>query len=139
MYVDITGGTRATPLQAAASTGHTDSVRLLLDYGADVDLLSSTSGFGNALRAAAAFGRKGVVNMLLDHAANADLSGGDMGNCMIAAASSLTVNLPKKTVCLIIERLISVGAGIKSANRSGVIELHKAALADSSVLIEILP
>ena len=138
MDVNIMGGPRATPLQAAASSGHTDSVRLLLDHGADVDLLSPSSGFGNALQAAAAFGREGVVNMLLDHGANANLSGGDMGNCIVAAASSLTVNVPEGIVCRIIERLISAGAGMKSANRSARIALHEAALADSSVVIEIL-
>lgn len=67
------------------------------------------------------------------------LLGCEMGKCMNAAASSLTVNVPEETVCHIIERLISAGAGIKSANRSGVNALHQAVLADSSVDIEILP
>ena len=138
MDVNITGGPRVTPLQAAASSGHTDSVRLLMDHGANIDHLNIKSGFGNALQAAAAFGREGVVNMLLDYGANADLSGGDMGNCIIAAASSLTVNVPEETVCRIVERLISAGAGIKSENRSDRNALHEAALADSSVVIEML-
>ena len=138
MDVNVTGGPRATPLQAAASSGHMDSVKLLLDHGADIDLMDFTSGFGNALQGAAAFGREGVVNMLLDRGANADLSGGDMGNCIVAAASSLTVNVPEGSVCRIIERLISAGAGIKSANKKDGIALHEAALADSSIVIEIL-
>ncbi len=138
MDINIIGGPLATPLQAAASSGHTDSVRLLLDHGADVDLLNLTSGFGNALQAAAAYGHEGVVNMLLDHGANADLSGGDMGNCIIAASSSPTVNVPEATACRIIERLISAGAGIESANRSSRMAIHEAALADSSVIVEIL-
>ena len=138
MDVNITGGPRGTPLQAAASSGHMDSVRLLLDHGADVDLMSLTSAFGNALQAAAGFGCEGVVNMLLDHGANADMSGGDMGNCIIAAASGLTVNVPEETVCRIVERLISAGAGIECENVNGRIALHEAALANSAAIVETL-
>ena len=143
--INITGGRLANPLQAAAYYGHTDSVRLLLDHGADADLLNLTSGFGNALQAAAAYGHEVVVNMLLDHGANANLSGGSMNNCIIAASSSLAVDVPETTVRRIIERLISAGAEIEganaeleSSNERRHIALHEAALGDSSVIIEIL-
>ena len=138
MDVNVTGGFRATPLQAAASSGHTDSVRLLLDHGADVDLLSLTGDFGNALQAAAWFGCEGIVNMLLDHGANANLSGGLMGNCVIAATSGAVAVVPEATACRIIKRLIRAGAEIDCANTKDFIALHGAALADSSVMVEIL-
>lgn len=138
MDVNITGGPRGTPLQAAASSGHMGSVRLLLDHGADVDLMSLTSVFGNALQAAAGFGCEGVVNMLLEHGANADMRGGDMGNCIIAAASGLAVNVPEESVCRIIERLISAGAAIESGNGSGRFALHEAALANSAATVKTL-
>ena len=136
--INITGGIFATPLQAAASSGHTDSVRLLLDRGAEVDLLNLKSGFGIALQAAAARGHEDVVNMLLDRGANANLSGGHMDNCIIAASASPAANIPEKTVCRIIERLISAGAGIESANRSGRIALHEAAFANCAAVVETL-
>lgn len=136
--INITGGAFATPLQAAASSGHTDSVRLLLDHGADVDLLNLTSYFGNALQAAAANGHEGVVNMLLDHGANANLSGGAMGNCITAVSASPEVGVSQATACRIIERLIIAGAEIESANAKGLCALHEAARADSPIIVEML-
>ena len=135
MDINIIGGPFATPLQAAASCGHTDSVRLLLDHGADVDILDLKDGFGNALQAAAAYGYEDIVNMLLDHGANANLSGGRMDNCIIAASASLA---PEATACRIIERLINAGAEIESANERSLIALHEAARTDSSVIVEML-
>ena len=136
--INITGGTFATPLQAAASSGQTDLVRLLLDHGADVDLVNLTSGFGNALQAAAAQGHEGVVNMLLDHGANANLTGGSMGNCIIAASAGPGKNVSEATACRIIERLIDAGARIESANEEGLIALHEAARTDSDFIVEML-
>ena len=138
MDINIIGGPCATPLQAAASCGHTDSVGLLLDHGADVDLLNFTSGFGNALQAAAAYGYEDIVNMLLDHGANANLSGGRMENCIIAASASPAVNVPEATACRIIDRLINAGAKIESACQKRLIALHEAARTDSSVIVEML-
>ena len=137
--INITGGTFATPLQAAASSGQTDLVRLLLDHGADVDLVDLTSGFGNALQAAAAHGHEGVVTMLLDHGANANLSGGNMENCIIAAsASPRLINVPEATAYRIIERLIDAGARIESASERGLNALHEAAHADSPLIVGML-
>ena len=138
MDVNIIGGHVTTPLQAAAFSGHTEAVRLLLDHGADVDHLNLTNGFGNALQAAAARGHEDVVNMLLDHGANANLSGGCMDNCIIAASASPAFNVPEATACRIIERLITAGAEIESANERGLIALHEAARIDSSVIVEML-
>ena len=138
MDINIIGGTFATPLQAAASSGHTDSVRLLLDHGADVDLMDLTYGFGNALQAAAAHGHEDIVNMLLDHGAHAKLSGGLMDKCIIVASASPVFNVPQATACRIIERLINAGAEIESANESGGIALHEAARTDSSDIVEML-
>ena len=138
MDVNIMGGPCATPLQAAASAGHTDSVRLLLDHGADVDLLSFTTGFGNALQAAAAHGHEGVINMLLDHGANAKVNGGHTGNCIIAASASPKVNVPEATACRIIERLIHAGAEIEIAKNRDLIALHEAARTDSPGITEML-
>ena len=137
--INITGGTFATPLQAAASSGQTDLVRLLLNHGADVDLVNLTSGFGNALQAAAAHGHEGVVNMLLDHGADVNLSGGSMENCIIAAsASPRLIKVPEATAYRIIERLIDVGAKIESASERGLNALHEAAHADSPLVVGML-
>ena len=138
MDINTSGGSFGSPLQAAAYSGHTDSVRLLLDHGADVDLLNLKSGYGNALQAAAARGHQDVVNMLLDHGANANLSGGYMDNCIIAASASPALNVHEATACRIIERLIKAGAEIESANERGLIALHEAARTDSSVIVEML-
>ena len=137
--INIIGGPLATPLQAAAYAGHTDSVRLLLDHGADIDLMDLTYGFGNiALQAAAAHGHEDIVNMLLDHGANANLSGGLWDNCVIAASASPVFDVPQAAACRIIERLINAGAEIESANESGGIALHEAARTDSSDIVEML-
>ena len=134
MDINIVGGPFGAPLQAAASFGRTDSVRLLLDHGADVDLLDLTSQYGNALQAAAARGHERVVDVLLSYGANVNLSGGSMGNCISAASASPVSNIPEATACRIIERFINAGAKIESAPFA----LHEAARADSPLIVEML-
>ena len=139
--INMIGGPLATPLQVAAFSGHTDSVRLLLEHGAEVDLNVSIGfpiAYGNALQAAAAQGHEGIVNMLLDHGANAKMNGGLMGNCIIAASASPGVKVPEATACRILERLINAGAEIEIADESGLVALHEAARVGSSDIVKTL-
>ncbi|KAH9960208.1 ankyrin repeat-containing domain protein [Russula dissimulans] len=64
-------GHGATPLHAAASMGHIESTRVLLDHGADVD---STNPIEEApLAAAYENGHLDVMRLLIDHGANVDV------------------------------------------------------------------
>ena len=138
MDFNIMGDSWVTSLHVATLAGHTDSVRLLLDHGADVDLLNLTSGLRHALHAAAKFGHEGVVNMLLDHGANANLSGGFMDDRIIAASAGPVFDVPEATACRIIQRLINAGAEIENTDRTGQTALHKAARTGSSGIVELL-
>ena len=61
------GGMYGNPLQAAVARGSEAIVRLLLEWGADVN---SQGGFcGNALEAASAKGRDTIVALLLEKGA----------------------------------------------------------------------
>ncbi|MBB5920832.1 ankyrin repeat protein [Actinoalloteichus hoggarensis] len=63
------------PLYAAAVSGHTEAVRLLLAAGAAPDVESHGGpDEGTPLCAAASWGHLGVVRLLLEHGADANLS-----------------------------------------------------------------
>ncbi|KAG5802662.1 hypothetical protein H9Q74_011922 [Fusarium xylarioides] len=68
--VNQTGGLFGTALQAAAYTGKTDGVKLLLEKGADVNLRGGR--YGSPLNAAAVKGYWDIVDILLDAGAKAD-------------------------------------------------------------------
>ncbi|KAF5989890.1 hypothetical protein FBULB1_515 [Fusarium bulbicola] len=68
--VNQTGGLFGTAIQAAAYTGKTDGVKLLLEKGADVNLHSGK--YGSALNAAAVRGYWDIVEILLETGAKAD-------------------------------------------------------------------
>ena len=64
-----------TALMIASRPGHTDVVRLLLEYGANPDLQEGKGG--TALRIASLLGRKDIVRLLLEHGANPNIQDND--------------------------------------------------------------
>ena len=91
-----------TPVSYAASyNGHEQTVKLLLDAGADVN---AQGGFyGNALQAASYNGHDQTVKLLLDAGADVNVQGGSYGNALQAAS----YNSHEQTVKL----LLDAGAG----------------------------
>ena len=90
-----------TPLQAAASRGHLDMIKLLLQYGADVNSDTACKDFyllrkaqyenkatpGTALQAAAFAGHIEAVDLLLQKGANENIQSGYYGTALQAAAA----------------------------------------------------
>ncbi|KAF3008558.1 hypothetical protein E8E13_006996 [Curvularia kusanoi] len=74
------------PLQAAASQGHDEVVKLLLSRGADVNEISPKHECGTALHAACVSGFNETVEILLRHGANPNLGSGTY-TCPIIAAT----------------------------------------------------
>ncbi|KAF5657495.1 ankyrin repeat protein [Fusarium circinatum] len=70
IHVNKTGGLFGTALQAAAYTGKTKGVKLLLEKGADVNLRGGE--YGSALNAAVVKGYWDIVEILLEAGAKAD-------------------------------------------------------------------
>ncbi|XP_033643957.1 ankyrin repeat domain-containing protein 17-like isoform X1 [Asterias rubens] len=93
-----------TPLMEAASAGHVDIVKLLIDYGADVNAQSSA---GNTpLMYACSGGHEEAVKVLLDTAANIEDHNENGHTPLMEAASSGHVGIAK----VLLER----GAGINT-------------------------
>jgi Ankyrin repeats (3 copies) len=80
---NVTGGTLGSPLQAAAAAGSVESVRSLLQRGAEIDGVGGT--YGTALQAAVANGALDVVLFLLESGADVDTQGGYYGTALKAA------------------------------------------------------
>ena len=72
------------PLLSAAAVGESEIVRLLIQYGADVNIKGGM--YGNPLEAAAHYGDKSTVLILLNAGADVNASGGYHGNALQAAA-----------------------------------------------------
>ena len=71
-------------LRAASRHGHEAVVRLLLEKGADVNLLAGE--YGNALQAASVCGFMAVVRLLLERGADVNAQGGYYGIALQAAS-----------------------------------------------------
>ena len=69
----------------AATEGRKNEVFLLLDRGADVNIVGG-SFYGTALAAAAFNGHHAIVSLLLDRGADANMEGGRYGTALAAAA-----------------------------------------------------
>lgn len=76
------------PLYCASRWGWTDVVKVLLDHGADVNLIGGS--MGTALQAAALGGRLEIVQLLLSHGAKDSINQavGSHGTALSAAASN---------------------------------------------------
>ncbi|KAJ7117097.1 hypothetical protein C8R44DRAFT_708389 [Mycena epipterygia] len=72
-------------LHATSSNGQESVVHLLLEHGADVNIVSREHG--TALQAASSQGHEAVVRLLLDHGANVNTVGGSCGTALQAASS----------------------------------------------------
>ncbi|XP_071482918.1 ankyrin repeat and KH domain-containing protein mask-like, partial [Diadema antillarum] len=93
-----------TPLMEAASAGHVDLVKLLLEYGADTNAQSSA---GNTpLMYACNGGHEEIVKLLLDQGANIEDHNENGHTPLMEAASSGHVNIAKI--------LLEKGAGINT-------------------------
>ncbi|KAJ7863215.1 ankyrin repeat-containing domain protein [Mycena leptocephala] len=70
---------------AASYSGKLETVRLLLDRGADVNLKGGK--YGSALAAVSYWGHLEIVRLLLDRGADVNLKGGEYGSALAAASS----------------------------------------------------
>ena len=77
-------GQYANALQAAASSGNIETVRLLLERGANVN--DQGGDYGYALRIAANHHFTDIVRLLLDNGADIHLQGGSHGTALQVAA-----------------------------------------------------
>ncbi|KAI1115050.1 hypothetical protein F5Y14DRAFT_450409 [Nemania sp. NC0429] len=75
-------------LAAAAAGGHTETVEVLVNKGADINMQLPKGNYGSALAAAAARGHTGTVEVLVNKGAdiNMRLQGGNYGSALAAAA-----------------------------------------------------
>ncbi|KAJ7049829.1 ankyrin repeat-containing domain protein [Mycena amicta] len=85
-HLSINIGDYSNALQAASAGGHLDVVRLLLEYGADVNAQGRLNR--NALQAASEGGHLNIVRLLLEHGADVNAQGGLYGNSLQAASES---------------------------------------------------
>jgi ankyrin repeat protein len=74
-----------SPLYIAAEQGNKAVVVLLLDKGADVDVLGRR--YGTAMQAASHNGYKEIVTLLVDRGADVNAQGGHYGNALQAASA----------------------------------------------------
>ncbi|KAH8901279.1 hypothetical protein GQ53DRAFT_850827 [Thozetella sp. PMI_491] len=83
-------------MQALVS-GEVDIAKLLIDYGAQVDLPLENGKLGSALATAAFKGNVGMAKLLIDHDAQVDLllKNGQFGSALDAAASRGKVDMAK--------------------------------------------
>jgi ankyrin repeat protein len=69
-HIDARGINGWTPLHLACYSGHSQTARLLLQYGADVNARSSVDGGWTPLMEACAVGHKPIVELLLEFGAD---------------------------------------------------------------------
>ncbi|KAF2867352.1 ankyrin repeat-containing domain protein [Massariosphaeria phaeospora] len=83
--VNATDNLGRTPLLLAAEYGHSETAKLLLDQGADIEL--HCEHYHNALCGASAEGHPEVVKLLLKAGAQVNAQSGQYGNALQAAAA----------------------------------------------------
>ncbi len=115
---------QAPALQAAASHGHIDVMRLLVERGADVNRRGPEGD--TALHAAASFGTIEAARWLLDHGADVDARN-EAGDTPLADAVLFECDM--RVAPLLIQR----GADVNAANERGETVLHKAVTRTSMI------
>ena len=95
-----------TPLHLAAHFGRAETMRLLLEHGADVQARSTNAMENTPLHAAAAGGRTEAVGLLLDHRADANARQHGGWTALHSAAQSGNLALAR----LLLDRGAAVGA-----------------------------
>lgn len=104
-----------TPIQAAAEGGHADTVRLLLDLGADVNAAPSPGGGRTALQAAALGGHAALVELLLARGADADAPAARVGGLTALQAAALAGE------AAVVEILLRHGGGGADVDAPGAV------------------
>jgi ankyrin repeat protein len=89
--VNAPGGTYNYPLQAAAVGRSTETVRFLLEAGANVNARGEF--WGTALQAASAAGNINIVRLLLERDADPNIKGGYCGSSFVAAVQGYHLDL----------------------------------------------
>jgi len=119
---------RNTALIAAAENGDAESVRLLLDAGAD---MNATNNDGDtALILAAVQGHAEIVRLLLDRGANVEATDSDGYTAFIVAAASSHAE--------IVRLLLDRGADINATNHDGNTSLIEAAQNGYADIVRLL-
>ena len=117
-----------TALQSAASGGHRETVEMLIQRGADVNVYSGY--YGTALQAAAARGHYGVVKQLLDAKAHVNTLTGFYGDSLKAAAANGSLE--------VMRLLLDAGAEINARGGEYGFALHAAARGASLNIVKFL-
>jgi Ankyrin repeats (3 copies)/Ankyrin repeats (many copies) len=84
-HVNARGGSYGTPMHAAADAGYCNTISLLIEHGADVDVQSTSVVGGTSLRLAARGGRLEVGQYLLDRGADINAPDGVLWTPLIHA------------------------------------------------------
>ncbi|KXG52095.1 uncharacterized protein PGRI_083790 [Penicillium griseofulvum] len=117
-----------TALHAAALGGHTETIRLLLERGADVNAQGGEDG--TALYAAALRGHTETIQLLLERGADINAQGGEDGMALYAAASRGHT----ETVRLLLDQ----SADFNARNGEDRTALHAAALGGHTEIVLLL-
>lgn len=117
-----------TPIYEAATHNHPELVKLLLDYGADIN--TCTNAGETPLHGAIAAHHLSMVKLLLDNEANIN-------------ASLATGQTPLRLAVIkgygdIVELLLSRGAIVNTRGKTGLTPLHWAALKGHSEIVALL-
>ncbi|RYP17500.1 hypothetical protein DL765_004464 [Monosporascus sp. GIB2] len=97
MQVDMQSGIYGSALAAAVYRGHIETVKFLVQNGADVNMPLQTGDYGSALAAAAYGGHTETVKFLVQNGAdiNMPLQTGDYGSALTAAAYEGRIEIVK--------------------------------------------
>jgi len=119
------------PLHLSARAGHVEILKLLVEYGADVNAVASGTVFATALHAAAAGGQLDAAAFLLAQKAAVDAPG-PYGNTPLHVAT-------ENGAAAVVQLLVANGADLNRRNSSGDTAVQIAArLGDAAVLKELV-
>ena len=118
----------ATPLWCAAAVGHLGIVKLLVEYGANIN--SKTCSNSTPLRAACYSGYLNIVEFLIEH-------GADINTLNYAKETSISLACWKEQYS-VVEYMIRKGADINIKSASGATALHYCANNGSVKLTDLL-